>query len=95
MRDLSRHFTAHPASVGETYGQHFRSATSFSRTMAVAAFCCGIHAVFPFIFEKAASRAVEQLFNDMCLNRSWIRGGDKVAVSLKAHHKLMQSGPKE
>jgi hypothetical protein len=39
-------FTAHPASVGETYGQHFCSACRFSPSMICAGIACFLHGVF-------------------------------------------------
>ena len=47
---MFRAFTEHPDSVGETYFQHMGSASWFAMNMAVAAFCCAVHAVLPFAF---------------------------------------------
>ena len=63
-------FTEHPASVGETYFQHLGAATSFSLHLFGAAFCCAIHAIFPFLFEKTGSSMIERLHDRMCVNRS-------------------------
>ena len=54
-------FTAHPASVDETYFQHLRFAARFSGRLALAAGAAMIHAVLPFLFEKTASRIVAEL----------------------------------
>ncbi len=67
--DMKRKFTEHPASVGETYGQHFVSAMSFSVTLLRAAFVCGVHAILPFMFEKTGSRCVTELYDRMVTNR--------------------------
>ena len=67
--DIKRKFTEHPATVGETYGQHFVSAMSFSLNLFRAAFVCGIHAVLPFMFEKTGSRCVTELYDRMVTNR--------------------------
>ena len=67
--DIKRQFTEHPASVGETYGQHFVSAMSFSVTLLKAAFVCGVHALLPFMFEKTGSRCVTELYDRMVTNR--------------------------
>ena len=54
--NLTQKFTEHPASVGETYGQHFAMAMSFSLSMVRAAFCCAVHALLPFLFVKTWQR---------------------------------------
>ena len=56
-------FTQHPASVDETYGEHFRFALGFSLTLFAAAGAALIHALLPFAFEKTASKLVAQLYN--------------------------------
>ena len=63
-------FTDHPATVGESYGQHFLSAITFSGTMFKAALCCAIHAVMPFVFESTGRTAVSRLHDRMVVNRS-------------------------
>ncbi len=63
-------FTAHPASVGETYSQHLFSALSFSGALLRAAAVCAVHAAFPFAFEKTGSDAVENLYDRMRVNRT-------------------------
>jgi hypothetical protein len=54
-------FTAHPASVGETYGQHFRFALAFGSRMTLGGLAAAIHAVLPFLFITTASRVLEEL----------------------------------
>lgn len=66
---LMRRFTEHPASVGETYGEHFVTAMSFSLAMLRAALCCAIHAILPFTFEKTGSRCIETLYERMVTQR--------------------------
>lgn len=67
--NLIKAFTEHPASVGETYGQHFFVALSFSFCMLKGAFCCAIHAFFPFLFTKTGSECIEGLHDRMVLSR--------------------------
>jgi hypothetical protein len=67
---LVQKFTEHPASVGESYGEHFVSAMSFSLAMLRAAFCCAVHAVLPFTFEKTGSQCITSLYDRMVTNRS-------------------------
>ena len=54
-------FTAHPASVGETWSQHARFAFGFARSLALAAMAATVHAVLPFLFQTTASRTVDRL----------------------------------
>jgi uncharacterized protein DUF6356 len=58
---MANPFTAHPASVGETYGQHFRFALGFGTRMTLGGMAAAVHAVFPFLFITTASRALEAL----------------------------------
>jgi len=67
---MKRLFTDHPASVGESYGQHFGMATSFGTTMIVAGFACLLHGIFPFLFKKTGSNAIRRLHERMVTNRS-------------------------
>ena len=54
-------FTAHPASVGETYGQHMRFAFRFGAKMAWGGVAALVHSVLPFCFVTTASRINDQL----------------------------------
>lgn len=67
---LLEKFTRHPGSVGETYGQHFVAAMGFSFALFRAAFCCALHAIFPFLCERTGSRAIEDLHERMILKRA-------------------------
>lgn len=55
-------FIAHPASVDETYGEHFAFALGFAFKLGLAAGAALIHALLPFLFEKTASRMVSELY---------------------------------
>lgn len=62
-------FTEHPASVGETYGEHMASAFSFGSAMIVAGFACLLHGIFPFLFVKTGSAAITRLHQRMVTHR--------------------------
>ena len=62
---VKRYFTEHPASVGETYGQHFRVATRFAIELAVAAVAAAVHAVVPSLCASTASSKVRGLHDQM------------------------------
>ena len=66
---LKARFTAHPATVGETYGEHFLAAMGFALAMLKAAFCCAVHAILPFCFEKTGSTCITGLHERMVTNR--------------------------
>lgn len=63
-------FTQHPSSVGETYGQHLRSALSFSFSMISGGLACMVHGVFPFLFTNTGSSKIRSLHERMVLNRT-------------------------
>lgn len=63
-------FTDHPATVGESYLEHMRSALGFSLTMICSAFCCGVHAFLPFLFKNTGSSAIDDLHRRMVRQRS-------------------------
>jgi hypothetical protein len=71
---VTEKFTAHPATVGETYGEHFAAAMGFSLGLLKASLCCALHAVFPFLCERSGSRCIEQLHERMVQKRSRIAG---------------------
>jgi len=54
-------FTAHPASVGETYGEHYRFAFRFGAQMTLGGIAAMIHALLPFLFITTASRTLDGL----------------------------------
>ena len=62
-------FTEHPASVGESYGQHFSSALSFSLAMLGAGLACLVHAIFPFWCVTTGSDTVRRLHARMVTHR--------------------------
>ena len=62
-------FTAHPHSVGETYGQHLRMAMGFAGAMFVASLACAVHALLPFAFERTGSNAITNLHRRMVTHR--------------------------
>lgn len=67
---LNKFFNDHPASIGETYGQHFRQALSFSATLFAASLACLIHAILPCFFKDTGSGAVRKLHEEMIRKRA-------------------------
>jgi hypothetical protein len=69
MDKLIEPFREHPASVGETYVEHFGVATSFGFTLMKAGLACLVHAVLPFLFTTTGKRAIEDLHRRMVTHR--------------------------
>lgn len=67
---ITKAFTDHPATVGESYLEHMRTALGFSLTMLRSAVCCAVHAFLPFLFMKTGSNAIEDLHRRMVRQRS-------------------------
>ena len=65
----ARIFTDHPASVGESYGEHLVTAAGFGLRMVVAGGACLVHAVLPFLFVKTGSTQITVLHDRMVANR--------------------------
>ena len=69
-------FTDHPASVGETYGQHLRHASGFGLRMILGGCACLVHGLLPFLFVKTGSRQITSLHDRMVTGR----GGKMPAI---------------
>jgi hypothetical protein len=62
---IAKLFIDHPRAIGETYGQHARTALSFGWRMMTGGLACMVHAIVPGLFVKTASRTVVQLDAEM------------------------------
>jgi Family of unknown function (DUF6356) len=78
-KSFCRWFLDHPASVNETYWEHFRIALGFSGALFRAGAACLIHAVFPVWFTTAASRSVDRLHGEMFGRRN-VRNSRRTVV---------------
>jgi hypothetical protein len=67
---IAKAFTEHPASVGETYGDHLVHATGFGVRMVLGGLACMLHGLLPFLFVKTGSEQIETLHGKMIVNRS-------------------------
>jgi len=81
---LPQALTAHPASEGETYGEHFRVAMAFSVHLAKASMCAAMHAVLPEVHKTSASQAIRRL-ND-CLE-----SGNRDAICIQTRRSRRQA----
>jgi|TARA_E500000081_G_scaffold29477_1_gene33141 hypothetical protein len=52
---ISKIFTQHPKSNGETYFEHMRCAAYYGFRMVISGLAAIVHSILPFIFETAAS----------------------------------------
>jgi hypothetical protein len=62
-------FTEHPASVGESYVGHLRSAFGFGVAMIRGGAACLVHGVLPFLCTTTGSRTVIRLHDRMVTHR--------------------------
>ena len=65
----NRLFRDHPASVDETYGQHFMAAASFGFRMIWGGIVCLVHAAIPGMYCTKASEIITELHDRMVTNR--------------------------
>jgi len=68
-----RLFLDHPASVGESYGEHFMVASSFGWRMIGGGAACALHALLPFAFKTRGSDTVAALHAQMVAKRNAAR----------------------
>ena len=61
LKPVTKLFTDHPASVDETYGEHFAFASRTGLTLIGAGLAALVHGLLPFLFERTASRTVLRL----------------------------------
>ena len=66
---IDRIFNEHPASVGESYGEHLATAGGFGLALIGAGLACLFHGCVPALFERTGSRAIERLHARMLVNR--------------------------
>ena len=69
MSAWSRLFTDHPATVNESYGQHFMSAMGFGFRMIWGGILCLVHAVIPGVYCNKGSDLICELHERMVTNR--------------------------
>lgn len=65
IKSIVRAFEDHPASVGESYWQHFGAASRYGFLLSKAAGAAFVHAILPFMCERTASKTIMQLHSEM------------------------------
>lgn len=63
-------FTRHPASVGESYGEHWQVATRFGLRMIAGGVAALVHGICPFLFTTTGSRTIEALHGEIVAKRA-------------------------
>lgn len=63
-------FTDHPATVGESYPEHFAVATRFGLRMVAGGIGAIVHGIFPFLCTTTGSRTVGALHAEMVAKRT-------------------------
>jgi hypothetical protein len=56
-------FTEHPHSVGETYGEHLKVASSFGFALIGAGLASLLHGLCPWLFQSTGSRTIKRLYH--------------------------------
>jgi hypothetical protein len=69
MERLQTLFTEHPATVGESYGQHLGQASRFGLRMILGGLACLVHGLLPFLFVRTGSATISDLHARMVTNR--------------------------
>jgi hypothetical protein len=72
-------FSDHPASVGESYGEHLVMASGFGFKMILAGLACLIHGLLPFLFVRTGSATINALHTRMVTNRR-VKAADEPAA---------------
>ncbi len=66
---MSISFTEHPRQVGESYAEHFATATGFGAAMIWGGLACLVHGVLPFLCTSTGSRTIRRLHERMVTQR--------------------------
>ena len=80
---VTEHFTSHPASVGETYGEHLAFASGAGGRMMLGGLACVLHGLFPFAFTTTGSRTIAML-------TARFEAGQRAAVMARVKAELVE-----
>ena len=75
-KSVFRVFRDHPASVGETYLEHFLHAMSFGWAMLGGSIACFVHGMLPWAHTRTGSQTVIRLHDRMVINRKKLRADE-------------------
>jgi Family of unknown function (DUF6356) len=83
MSVWNRLFNDHPATVDETYGQHFLAAAGFGFRMIGGGILCLVHALVPGAFCTKGSEMITELHERMVTNRRRIAESRAIPVATR------------
>lgn len=83
MSVWNRLFNDHPATVNETYGQHFMAAAGFGFRMIGGGILCLVHALVPGAFCTKGSEMITELHERMVTNRRRIAESRAIPVATR------------
>jgi hypothetical protein len=78
-----RLFLDHPASVGESFGEHFLVASGFGLRMVSGGARCMLHAWLPFLFKTAGSDTVAALHAELVTKRNAARAAQTQMATIE------------
>jgi hypothetical protein len=61
-----KHLMRHLDEIGESYAEHSGKAAAFGFRMIAGGLACLVHAVLPFLFQRAGSETVRALHGTLC-----------------------------
>lgn len=70
---MIRLFVEHPASIGESYAEHFGVASRFGWRLTRGGLGCMLHAVLPFVCTTSGSDTVRELHDQLVAKRNAAR----------------------
>ena len=77
-------FTAHPATVNETYAQHFRVSAGVGVTMIGGGLACLVHALLPFVFTTRGSETIARLHERIVAGRQALQSSPSPSSGSRA-----------
>jgi Family of unknown function (DUF6356) len=75
---IRKYFLDHPATVGESYGEHFGVATGVGVKMILGGIAALIHGLIPRYFETTGSRTILELHSQIMASRTAKRDADSI-----------------
>ena len=80
---IARLFTDHPASIGESYAEHFGVASRFGWRLTRGGLGCMMHAFLPFTCKTSGSDTVRELNDQLVAKRSAVRAAQTQMTSVE------------
>ena len=65
LHALTRSFTEHPASAGESYARHMGTASGYALRLIGGGLAAAMHGLLPFLFQTTASDMIFKMHDEM------------------------------